>query len=386
MSGDVIHEPELSRFTIKYADVDEPAFLSYVLSEDGTEYNICHTYTPPSVRGRGVAGKLVRHAIAYVREKEHKIIPTCSVVAKRGEPESYVLAESQLEKVEDILQHKFVNRAVLAEALTHRSVVNASSSTQAFYEHAGKKIEIHRNNERLELLGDRVFGLVVVQALFKRDPDASEGKLSPTSQIMVSRKSAKEHSFFLGLHSFLLEQNILRGKEGSRYGDSFEALLGALFLDGGYDAAFQFYSSRIMPLWDRQLLGAPNTSCRKQYLQEYLVQMGLPAPSLGTQLTYVTKHYDKKQKIFIRAIKLFGREVSAGKGTTVQSADQAAALVLYTRLKRLKEGRVTCFLIRLARHAADQDSLTKLQQTKLSQTASASEVLKCYGTSQPKSA
>ncbi|KAI0561186.1 ribonuclease III [Gracilaria domingensis] len=300
-----------------------------------------------------------------------------AVVAKNREFGPYVIAESHLDQVESILQHKFDNRALLAEALTHRSVLNPSSPDNAFYEQAGEQIQILRNNERLELLGDRVFGLVVVHTLFNRDSNAVEGKLSPISHNMVSRKSAREHSMSLGLNNFLLENEILRGKDGSRYGDSFEALLGALFLDGGYDAAFKFYSSRIMPEWDKRLDNAPVNDCKKRLLQEYLVQSGLPSPSLGTQIRYVTTDYEQEQRIFTRAVKLFGRQVSEGKGITVQAADQAAASILLSRLKRLQGGRATCFLIRLAREAADEYALAKLQQTRSVQVASATGSGEC---------
>lgn len=146
-----------------------------------------------------------------------------------------------------------------------------------------------------------------------------------------------------------------------------QALLGALFLDGGLDVANHFYVKRVLPLWEKHTTDPKFISCHKRILQEYLVRHGLPAPRMGTQLKYCTIHYNDDTKMFTRVIELFGRTVGEGIGRNVQSADQEAAERVHRRMNRLKNGTTTCFLIRLARRADDSYSLTKLQQTRSAQ-------------------
>lgn len=76
------HEPDLSRFSLRLEGVDNLALLEYQVSEesDGTVYNLVHTYVPPDMRGRGIATRLIKHACAFARENNYKIIPTCSYV------------------------------------------------------------------------------------------------------------------------------------------------------------------------------------------------------------------------------------------------------------------------------------------------------------------
>ncbi|PXF41514.1 Ribonuclease 3 [Gracilariopsis chorda] len=300
-----------------------------------------------------------------------------AVVAKRAQPPVHVLSEAQLDRVQHILQHNFRTPALLAHALTHRSVVNASTSRSAFYQVRQQRFEITSNNERLELLGDRVLALIVLDSLFHRDPHTSEGQLSAVSHTLVARKTVHQCCVALGLDAFLLEADALRGTAGSRYGDCFEALLGALFLDGGYQAAHNFYTSRVFPLCQHQLNQALLKPCQKRSLQEHLVRSGLPAPRMGTQLTYVTTNHDQSTRVFTRAINLFGRHVSQGKAPNIQDADQTAAQLLLDRLRRCKPASTTCLLIRLARQANDQYSLEKLQQVRAAQLATGAALDQC---------
>ncbi|PXF50065.1 Protein NATD1 [Gracilariopsis chorda] len=81
MTEEVIHQPDESRFIIRLHEDQEPAFLAYIVSDTDKVYDLNHTYTPPALRGKGVAAKLVKHATSFAREKGYKIIPTCSYVA-----------------------------------------------------------------------------------------------------------------------------------------------------------------------------------------------------------------------------------------------------------------------------------------------------------------
>lgn len=143
-----------------------------------------------------------------------------------------------------------------------------------------------------------------------------------------------------------------------------QALLGALFVDGGYDAAMKFFHSQIVPIWGVDELQRIKFLCKKQELQEYLVRQGLPGMTLGTRLQYVPIKADYIKQSFTQSIELFGRRVSVASGRTRGGADQVAAEQL---LSALKQSKTTCFLIRLARNAGDKESLAKLQATRAAQ-------------------
>lgn len=82
MSGEVVHEPHLHRFSLELPEVSEVAILQYHQLEgsDGTVLDLVHTYCPPAMRGQGVAAKLVSFACEYARSSNLKIIPTCSYI------------------------------------------------------------------------------------------------------------------------------------------------------------------------------------------------------------------------------------------------------------------------------------------------------------------
>lgn len=154
-------------------------------------------------------------------------------------------------------------------------------------------------------------------------------------------------------------------------------MLGALFLDGGYDAASKFFQLQIVPIWAVDALDNKTYMCKKQELQEYLVRQGLPGMALGNRLKYIEIRGDYVKQTFTQGIELFGRRVSIASAKTRAAADQAAASQLLSSLKRSK---VTCFLIRLARNANDHESLAKLQAVRAEQVRASSNEVTCGST------
>lgn len=82
MTDQVIHEPSQNRYAIRLEGITEPAVLVYNIQKgNGADvYELTHTYVAPEMRGRGIAGKLVKHAIEHARQNGHKIRPVCSYV------------------------------------------------------------------------------------------------------------------------------------------------------------------------------------------------------------------------------------------------------------------------------------------------------------------
>ena len=139
----------------------------------------------------------------------------------------------QLGKLESIIGHRFEDIKLLERAVTHRS--------WAYENIDGDSDEaIHKyDNESLEFLGDSVLGLIVAEQLFKRNPHASEGDLTLMKHHLVSGSALAEVSERLGLADYLrLGGSELKsgGKKRSLLTNTFEAVIGAVFLDGGYVA------------------------------------------------------------------------------------------------------------------------------------------------------
>lgn len=140
-----------------------------------------------------------------------------------------IIPELPLRDVEELLGYSFKNQALLFQALTHRSFVN---------EHEEKKL---RNNESLEFLGDAVLGFLISSRIFQRYPDLTEGELSKIKAYLVSAANLIRLAEKIRLGDFV---RLSRGEEktGGRTKraivvDAYEAIIGAIYLDGGLEAA-----------------------------------------------------------------------------------------------------------------------------------------------------
>lgn len=139
--------------------------------------------------------------------------------------------EARLRSLEERLGHRFRDLALLDRALTHTSYVNESGETGG-------------HNEAMEFLGDAVIGLVVAELLHEQDPDGPEGMKTLVRARLVAGRSQAERAEALGIPALL---NLGRGaaREGSRenramWGNAYEAMVAALYLDGGLPAAAGF--------------------------------------------------------------------------------------------------------------------------------------------------
>ena len=136
-----------------------------------------------------------------------------------------------IEELQDRLRHRFSNREYLQEALCHRSYIN---------EHVGDGL---LDNERLEFLGDAVINLAIADILMSRDPHTKEGDLSRSRANLVNEYLLAEVARRLQLGKHLLlgkGEELSNGREkNSILADAFEAVIGAVYLDSGFDAAFR---------------------------------------------------------------------------------------------------------------------------------------------------
>lgn len=139
-----------------------------------------------------------------------------------------------LARAQDALGYQFHDETLLQTALTHSSVANTRLSS----------------NERLEFLGDSVLGLVVCEMLFRDYDDWHEGDLTKVKSVVVSRRVCAEMADALGLADFLILGKGIAGAADmpmSLRAAAFESVIGAMFLDGGIDAARDFILRNITP-------------------------------------------------------------------------------------------------------------------------------------------
>lgn len=223
-----------------------------------------------------------------------------------------------LDQLEDVLQYHFGDQDLLTQAMTHRSWAHEQVSPRA----GVQARNLH--NEALEFLGDSILGLIVAHYLFKAYPNASEGELSRMKHRLVSAPTLAQTSTELGLGDFV---RFGRGEEksGGRrkhalLADVFEAVTGAIFLDGGLDAARAFVERA---LGDELRSADPVAAAAadpKTMLQEKLQATHQPGP----QYTVVETLGPPHKRMFHVELKWDGG-TARGEGQTIKAAEAAAA-------------------------------------------------------------
>ncbi|MCX8501586.1 MAG: ribonuclease III [Alphaproteobacteria bacterium] len=225
-----------------------------------------------------------------------------------------------LRVLEQKLGHKFAEPGLLREAVTH-------SSAEGLRTRALVKGKI--SNEKLEFLGDRVLGLVVAEIIFRRYPRATEGELSRRLMALVCETHLAEVARQLELGPFLiLSEGAENGgiqRQNRALADAVEAIIAALYLDGGFAAAQNF----IRLAW-AQSLDNPATAERdpKSSLQEWGQGRGIGLPVYKVVQISGSDHAPR----FSATVRL-GEAEAAGEGATKKEAQIAAARALLTKLE-----------------------------------------------------
>ncbi len=215
----------------------------------------------------------------------------------------------------DRLGHRFVDAALLELALTHRSWCA---------EHSGSS-----SNERLEFLGDAVLSLVVTQRLYSRFRCWSEGDLAKTRASLVNSATLAEVGRSIGLGELL---RLGRGEvasggrlKSSILADAVEAVIGAVYLDGGIDAADEAIG-RLLGSRLEAAASAPGHADFKTRLQELAARLGFAPPA------YDVTTSGPAHKMSFEAEVHAGSASGVGRGSTKKDAEQQAAQIAYAAL------------------------------------------------------
>jgi ribonuclease-3 len=222
-----------------------------------------------------------------------------------------------LDDLETILQYRFVDRALLERAITHRSWAHEQVAP-------GAEEARRLHNEALEFLGDSVLGLAVADKLCRAYPSSTEGELSRMKHRLVSAPTLATASLRLNLGDFL---RFGRGEEksGGRRKDAlladvFEAVTGAIFLDGGLPAAAAFIERALLEEFAKVNPVAAAEADYKTMLQERLQAERKPAPRYTVIETAGPPH----KRVFLVEL-IWDRGSVRAEGRSIKSAEAEAA-------------------------------------------------------------
>ena len=217
-------------------------------------------------------------------------------------------------ELERRLGHKFKNQELLERALTHASMRGGRT--------------VRRDNERLEFIGDRVLGLAIVEAVSQALPKAREGELARRYNGLVKGDTCAIVGRELGLGAFMIlsesEESSGGRQKDTILADAIEAVLGAVFLDSGFDAAREV----VLKLWQPILAeDASQQIDAKSVLQEWAQGRGLSLP----RYVEISREGPDHAPKFTTEVRIKGRAPATGLGRSKRHAEQAAARALLER-------------------------------------------------------
>jgi len=221
------------------------------------------------------------------------------------------------------LGYVFRDAELLKLALTHPSVAHEQGASM-------------QTNQRLEFLGDAVLQLVLTRELYEKFPGFDEGPLTKARAKLVNRLTLAAHGASLNLGAHL---TLSRGEEThggrerpSALADAYEALVGAIFLDGGFEAAREFilreFSSNLVNIGAIPIMENP-----KGELQELLQAVSAEAPQYSVLSATGPDH----DRMFECTVSHAGVELARGRGKSKKAAESEAALAALTKLREKNE-------------------------------------------------
>lgn len=226
-----------------------------------------------------------------------------------------------LDRLQRRLGYRFEDPVLLVRALTHRSWANEQPGPAT-------------DNEVLEFLGDAVLGLIVSDMLCTQFPELSEGRMSKLKSYLVSAETLARLADAFGLGEFVLlgrgEEKTAGRAKNSILANTMEAVIGALYLDGGLEDARSFVLARVDPLLGEFEDDAQPLRDFKSTLQERVQARGFALPSYSV----IEEEGPDHEKVFHVRVQVDGRLTSEGHGRTKKRAEQRAARQLLEMLRQ----------------------------------------------------
>ena len=224
------------------------------------------------------------------------------------------------QELQRALGYQFRDPELLRLALTHPSIAHEQGTPM-------------QTNQRLEFLGDAVLQLVLTSELYDKFASFGEGPLTKARAKLVNRRTLADHGRRLGLGTNLI---LSRGEElhggrerASALADTFEALLGAVFLDGGFEAARTFILDQFKAPFG-ELSDIPILENPKGELQEMLQAISSEAP----QYKVISATGPDHDRVFVCTVHHAGTELARGQGKSKKAAESEAALAALQKLRQ----------------------------------------------------
>jgi len=277
--------------------------------------DVPHSIFPLSVDGLSAVRIAVHPGEA---DEAHRIIDAHRTELKNGQ---VVRLRDEFETLQQAIAYRFRDRGLLEHGMTHTSRANEDVS--------GGVVD----NESMEFLGDALLGFVVADMLFRDFPQFDEGQKSKTKAAVVSTATLAKQAERLQLGDHLL---LGRGEEktGGRrkqalLADTYEALIAAIYLDGGIEHARAFIVREFTPLLDEVSRDGVTGQDYKSALQELLQSRGLPLPDYRLVGTAGPDH----RKLFEIEVGVRGEPLASATGASKKEAEQDAARAALEKLR-----------------------------------------------------
>ena len=226
---------------------------------------------------------------------------------------------ADLAELQARLGHNFRDAGLLRLALTHPSVAHEQGAPV-------------QHNQRLEFLGDAVLQLILTRELYEKFPDFGEGPLTKARAKLVNRRALAEKgkALDLGAHLIVSRGEAAHGgrERPSALADTFEAVLGAIFVDGGFAAAEQFVKRHFHEAYG-EVAAIPILENPKGELQELLQARSTEAPLYNVVSASGPDH----DRVFECTVQHEGKELARGRGKSKKEAESAAALAALDLLR-----------------------------------------------------
>ncbi len=221
-------------------------------------------------------------------------------------------------EISKLLDYQFKNNRLLEEALTHASARKSSKV----------------NNERLEFLGDRVLGLVIAEELLRKNPNSTEGEIATYYNSLVKKETCSFIAKEIGLENLLtLGKSVKRTNDRQKdkiLGNAIEALIGAIFLDAGFEISKQL----VLKVWRKQIDIVRDIEAHaKTALQEFLQSKGQEPPTYK-QISRTGPDHDPD---FCVEVVLDSGLNAIGSGSTKRMAETKAAEQILEKIKNINE-------------------------------------------------
>jgi ribonuclease-3 len=243
-----------------------------------------------------------------------KLIPHIRRRKKEEDDVLSAIASIDFKEFQERIKYGIINKSIFINALTHRSFLKSKNVN-------GLRLT---SNERLEYLGDAILDSVVAEYLFKNFPMSEEGDLTKFRSVLVNQRFLAERAKEIDLQKYLLASPTALKSIDDGYdtilSDAYEALIGAIFIDRGYEASKDFLNNQIFKKLDVKWLNQFDENFKSK-----LLEYSQANTDYVPEYKVIEQEGPEHNKLFTVEVSINERALGIGKGRTKKQAEQEAA-------------------------------------------------------------